>query len=156
VFEEALPLDGVPSYLGALVARLRLNAGGLDTAAGFLAELVRDASDEYSRAEYLKALDEIETERRARRLDAAREEFWRRTGRDITSVGDLTRGPNPILERLPAAHPHFAFPEWVLDAESGQIVSSFYGSRYRLHMTKRDRERRDRWRRVREQGVSES
>jgi tetratricopeptide (TPR) repeat protein len=151
IFEEALPLEGVPRYLGALVARLRLNSGGLDVAAKFLAELARSATDEYSRAEYLKALDEIATERFARILDTAREEYWRRHGRDIASVGDLARGPDPILRRLPPAHPNFEWPEWALDDESGQIISSFYGSRYRLHMTKRDEERRERWRRLRSQ-----
>jgi len=150
IFETALPLEGVPNYLGALVARLRLNSGGLEAAAAFLNELVETASDEYSRAEYQKALDEIDTERMARILDAAREEFWRRTGRDIRSVGELTQGPNRVLAKLPPAHPHFAWPEWTLDPESGQIVSSFYDSRYRLHMTKRDLERRDRWRRLRD------
>lgn len=156
VFEEALPLEGVPPYLGALVARLRLNAGGLEMAAGFLTELVRNAPDGFSRAEYLKALDEVETERRARQLDEAREEYWRRHGVDIERVSDLTSGPAPILQSLPPAHPHFDFPEWMVDAKSGQIVSSYYGSRYRLHQTPHDIERRERWRVLSEQNARES
>ena len=156
VFEEALPLAGVPNYLGALVARLRLNAGGLEMAAGFLTELARNAPDGFSRAEYLKALDEVETERRARHLDEAREEYWRRHGVDIERVGDLDSGPAPILQRLPPAHPHFDFPEWVVDAKSGQIVSSYYGARYRLHQTPHDAERRERWRALSEQNSRES
>lgn len=148
IFEEALPLEGVPNYLGALVARLRMNHAGLEMAAGFLAELVRNAQDEYARAEYLKALDEIETERRARYLDAAREEYWRRNGADIQEVADLVAGPTPVLPELPSAHPHFDFFEWVLDDRSGQIVSSFYGSRYQLHVTERDLARRERWRKA--------
>jgi len=155
-FESALPLEGAPRYLGALVARLRLNEGGLDMAAGFLMELVRTTSDEYAQAEYLKALDEIETERRARMLDAAREEYWQRHGDDIRGVQDLLRGPDPILRRLPPAHPHFDFPVWRIDEKSGQIVSSYYGSRYRLHLTSHDRERRERWRRAREQDARAS
>jgi len=147
-FEAAVPLEGTPRYLGALVARLRLNSGGLEMAAGFLAELVRTAQDEFSRAEYLKALDEVETERRARILDAAREEYWRRHAEDIASVEDLLRGPDPIIPQLPAAHPKFDFPEWLLDEASGQIVSSYYGSRYRLHILPRDAARRERWRRL--------
>jgi hypothetical protein len=149
VFEAALPLPGVPHYLGPLVARLHLNAGGLEMAAGFLSELARNATDEYARAEYLKALDEVETERRARFLDAAREEYWRRAGADIASVADLLRGPARVVAELPAAHPHFDFAEWLLDPKSGQIVSSYYGSRYRLHSTPRDAERRARWQKQR-------
>jgi hypothetical protein len=156
VLEEALPLEGVPNYLGALTARLRLSYGGLEMAAGFLAELARTAPDEYARAEYLKALDEIETERRARYLDAAREEYWRRHGRDIESVEDLRRGPEAIAPQLPAAHPEFDFYEWVLDETSGQIVSSYYGTRYELHSTPRDTKRRERWRKLRAQRAGKS
>jgi hypothetical protein len=155
-FEAALPLEGVPRYLGALVARLRLNHGGLEMAAGFLVELARTAQDEFARAEYLKALDEVETERRARYLDAAREQFWRRHGADIESVDDLLRGPDPIVPDLPAAHPQFDFAEWILDEKSGQIVSSYYGSRYRLHLTPRDEAVRERWRKLRRQKARQS
>jgi hypothetical protein len=155
-FESALNLEGAPRYLGPLVARLRMNAGGLEMAAGFLSELARTASDEYARAEYLKALDEVETERRARALDAAREAYWRRHGEDIREVADLVRGPDPILATLPPAHPEFDFPVWEIDGKSGQIVSSFYGSRYRLHLTERDERRRERWRRDESQEATAS
>jgi hypothetical protein len=155
-FESALNLDGAPRYLGPLVARLRANQGGLEMAAGFLAELARSATDEYARAEYLKALDEVETEHRARKLDAAREEFWRRHGEDIREVADLLRGPDPILAELPAAHPQFDFPKWTVDEKTGQIVSSFYGSRYRVHVTERDEQRRRRWRRSHDQETETS
>ena len=57
--------------------------------------------DKYKRAEYLKALDEIQIEERARFLDAARAEYWRRNGRDIERVADLLAGPDPMdLERV--------------------------------------------------------
>jgi hypothetical protein len=156
ILEQAIPLEGVPNYLGPLVARLRSDRGGIEMAAGFLADLARNAPDEYSRAEYLKALDEVETERRARYLDAAREEYWRRHGRDIGRVEELVSGPTPILPVLPGAHPHFVDYAWVLDDESGQIVSSFYRSRYELHTTERDDERRARWRKNRQKGARES
>jgi hypothetical protein len=74
VLEPALGLPKVPRYLGGLVAKLRLERDGLETAATFLAGLAADTEDGYARAEYLKALDEVATERRARRLDAARAE----------------------------------------------------------------------------------
>ncbi len=145
-FEAARPLPGAPPYIGALVARLRADAGGIELAARFLADLVRTTDDGYEKAEYSKALDEIETERRARFLDAARTEYWRRNGRDLERVEDLLRGPEPVLPGLPPAHPHFAGWEWVLDRESGEIVSSFYGSRYELHFHPRDVARREEWR----------
>jgi hypothetical protein len=83
-------------------------------------------------------------------LDGAREEYWRRHGDDIREVADLLRGPAPILTQLPPAHPQFDFPEWRVSEKSGQIVSSFYGSRYRLHLTPHDEERRKLWRKTRE------
>jgi len=149
-FEAALGLEGVPRYLGALAARLRMNEGGLEMAADFLAEFARTTSDDFTRVEYLKALDEVETERGARKLDAAREEYWRRHGEDIRDVHDLLRGPAPILTQLPPAHPHFDFPVWRIDEQSGQIVSSFYRSRYHLHRADHDEERRERWRSMQE------
>ncbi len=151
VLETAVGLPGAPGYLGGLVARLRVDRDGLDTAAAFLAELVRSTQDGYARAEHLRALDEIETERRARILDAARAEYQRRRGRDIVQVAELTRGTDPVLRTLPAAHPHFASFAWELAPESGEIVSSFYGSRYRLHDHPLDRARRERWERKRQQ-----
>src|SRR5262245_23503250 len=81
ILAPAVSLPGAPRYLGGLVARLRLRRGGLEATAAFLTELARDTTDEYKRAEYLKALDEIQVERWARQLEAARREYRRRTGR---------------------------------------------------------------------------
>jgi hypothetical protein len=131
--EPALGLPGAPHYLGRLVARLRSDAGGgeIESAAAFLSELLRQTEDPFARAEYEKALDEIETERRARRLDAAREEFRSRHGRDLERVEDLVRVPPPVLRALPP-EPHGW--EWTLDPESGQIVSSYVKHRYRVRI----------------------
>lgn len=146
VMEPAVTLEGAPRYLGALVARLRADTGSLESAVAFLAELAESAGHGYERAEYLKALDEIETERAARFLDDARAEFWERHGRDIERVEDLLAGPEPVLRALPLAQTQLEGFHWVLDEESGQIVSSFYGIRYGLHEHPLDRERRERWR----------
>lgn len=130
VLEQAARLEGSPDYLTRLVARLRAEDGGLDAAAVLLGELLSNSEDPYARAEYEKALDEVETERRARFLDAARAEYQQRSGHDISSVEDLVRGPQPVLRALP---PELHGWEWVIDAESGRIVSSYYGRRYELH-----------------------
>jgi hypothetical protein len=61
-------------------------------------------------------------------------------------VEDLLRGPAPVLRQLPPAHPHFPGFGWMLDPETDQITSSFYGSRYRLFDHARDAQRLDRWR----------
>jgi hypothetical protein len=122
-----------------------MGSDGLETAAALLSGFVRDAKDEYARAAYLKSLDEIETERAARQLDAARAEYRRRRGRDIARVEDLLAGPHPVLAALPKAHPWLDAFHWTLDDE-GQIVSSFYGSRYQLHIHGADRARREQWR----------
>ncbi len=127
VLETAGAMPGAPAYLGRLAARLRSRSGGLETAAAFLRELARNAPDEYARADYEKALDEIETERRARMLDRAREMHRERAGRDITRVEELASGPGRVLRELP---PEPNGWEWVIDEESGRIVSSFYGRRY--------------------------
>jgi len=152
ILAPAVSLPGAPSYLGALVARLRVRRGGLDATAAFLAELARDTTDEYKRAEYLKTLDEIQVERWARGLEAARDEYRRRSGRDLVAVEELVRGPAPLLTSLPPAHPHFPGFRWVLDPESGSIVSSFYGRRYELHVHPFDRARQEQWRRRAEGG----
>jgi hypothetical protein len=144
--ETAVDLDGAPHYLAPLVARLRSSEGGIQFAGQFLARMVEATDDEYKKAEYLKALDEIQIEERARFLDGAREEYWRRNGRDIERVSDLLEGPVPILDRLPRAQLHLDGFEWLLDAKTGQIVSSFYRSRYQLHVTATDRARQERWR----------
>lgn len=146
VLESALGLEGAPNYLGGLVARLRADRGSLETAAAFLVEMARNSDDPYARAGYLKALDEVVTERAARQLDTARTEYWRRHGRDIERVADLLAGPDPVLRDLPPAHPHFgAHFEWKLDPASGEIVSSFYGKRYGLHVHPLDAARREEW-----------
>jgi hypothetical protein len=146
ILAPAVTLPGAPAYLGTLVAKLRLGPGGLDTTEVFVAQLARDTDDEYKRAEYLKELDEIAVERRARVLDAARAEYRRRNGRDIATVEDLAHGPRRVLSTLPPAHPHFEGFSWQVDAKSGAIVSSFYGSRYELHVHPFDRARRESWR----------
>ena len=144
--EPATRLTGAPRYLPRLVARLRSESDGLDSAAVFLEELVRRTPDDYKRAEYEKALDEIETERRARFLDEARAEYKRRSGRDITAVEDLLTGPSPVLRQIPS-EPNGG--EWKLN-EADQIVSTHYGSRYVVHRNPVDDERRARWRVERE------
>ncbi len=140
--EPAVTLPGAPPYLGRLLARLRSHEGSLDVAATYLQELLRSTEDGYRRAEYEKALEEIETERRARFLDQARDVFRRHNGRDIASVEELVHGPNAPLNSLPA-EPHGW--EWLLEPESGAIVSSYYGWRYQLHLGERDRRRREEW-----------
>jgi hypothetical protein len=47
---------------------------------------------------------------------------------------------------MPPAHPHFSDFVWLLDEASDEIVSSFYRSRYKLHIHPLDAERRARWR----------
>jgi tetratricopeptide (TPR) repeat protein len=129
----AVVMPGAPRYLGRLVARLRSEAGGgeIEAAATFLEELLRQNPDPYKRAEYERALDEIEAERRARLLDAAREEFKRRHGRDIRAVEELVKVAPRVLRALPP-EPHGW--EWKLDPESGQIVSSYVGHRYSVRI----------------------
>lgn len=140
----AVEVGGTPRYLRRLVARLRADTQGLGTAELFLRKLAQETEDPYARAEYEKALDEIETERRARKLDAAREEFWRRHGRDLSRVEDLLRGPDPVLRRLPREIHGW---EWVIDPGTNRIVSSWYGARYELRFQGSDP--------VREQAASE-
>jgi hypothetical protein len=146
VLEPAVGLAGAPGYLAPLVAKLRADAGSLDAAEALLVGLVNTTADEYAKARYLKSLDEIATERRARSLDAARLEYWKRTGHDLARVEDLLAGPAPVLRTLPPPHPHFADFRWILDPETGHITSSFYGSRYRLYHHKTDAARLERQR----------
>lgn len=145
VLESALAFEQAPDYLGALVTRLKANSGGLDAAVIFLQQLVATSEDEYAKAEYGKAFDEIETERRARFLDGARQEFRRRQGRDIEVVSELWEGPQRVIERAPPPHPQFEGFVWELEAETGEIVSSAYGSRYRLNFQASDLEKQRRW-----------
>jgi hypothetical protein len=133
VLEPAVYLAGAPHYLGPLVAKLRADTGGLEAAEALLLGLVSTTPDEYAKARYLKSLDEIETERAARRLDQARLAYRHRRGRDIARVEDLVAGPAPVLRELPPAHPHFKGFGWYLDPETDRITSGFYRSRYRLY-----------------------
>ena len=105
----------------------------------FLQELVRTAPDEASRAGYQGALDEIEVEWHARILDRARGAYRERWGRDIDDVAQLVVGADAILVELPPTEPS-SLPEtlrrgsaWILDETTGEIQSSYYGRRYRLH-----------------------
>ena len=147
LLESVVSLPGAPPYIGTLVAKLRQERDGVEKTAAFLESLVESASDPYTRAEYLKALDEVDTERRARLLDRARVIYVERTGHDIDRVEDLLAGSTPVLRMLPPPHPHFPDFDWEVSAETGEIVSSFYGVRYRPHEHAIDRERRERWRR---------
>lgn len=140
--EPAVTMEGAPRYLGRLLARLRSQQGGLEVAGAYLGELLRQTDDPWKRAEYEKALDEIETERRARLLDDARAAFVERHGRDIERIEDLVRGRDAVLATLPP-EPHGW--EWEIDAQSGRIQSTYLKSRYRLHMHERDRQRLEAW-----------
>jgi tetratricopeptide (TPR) repeat protein len=141
--EGAIALPGAPLYLRRLVARLKSEGGGLEVAEAFLRELLRNAPDPYARAEYEKALDEIHVERVARRLDAARLAYVKENGRDITRVEDLVAGPTPILRELP---PEPNGWEWVIDPESGAIVSSYLRHRYRARIDPASKQQLRDWR----------
>jgi len=141
--EEAAKIEGAPRYLAGLAARLRAGHGGLEVAAGMIRKLLADTDDPYARAEYEKMLDEIETERRARFLDAARKAYRKGHGEDIQAVEDLLKGPYPVLQKLP---PELHDWEWVLSEDTGEIVSSYYGRRYRPHYSASERAQRDGWR----------
>jgi tetratricopeptide (TPR) repeat protein len=142
--EKASALPGAPAYLTRLVTRLRADADGLETAAAMLREMVQNAQDPYEQAEYGKALDEIETERQARILDAARAAFKERHGRDITRVEELVEGLEPVLKALPKELHDF---EWTIDADTGRIVSSWYDHRYEPLINSGARQERERVRR---------
>jgi tetratricopeptide (TPR) repeat protein len=128
--EEASQIEGAPRYLAGLAARLRAGEEGLEVAAGMIQKLLAETDDPYARAGYEKMLEEIETERRARFLDAAREAYRKAHGVDIRAVEDLLKGPDPILQQLPRELHDW---EWVIDEKSGEIISSYYGRRYRPH-----------------------
>ena len=140
--EPAVELPGAPRYAGRLLARLRSEKDGLEAAAAYLDELLKETDDPWKRAEYEKALDEIETERRARYLDQAREVYRERHGRDIARVEDLAEGRDAVLSQLPAELHGWG---WVLDPETGQIESSYLAHRYRLNMQAVDRQRVEKW-----------
>ena len=129
--EPAVGLQGAPDYLGRLFARLQAQDGDLEVAATYLQTLRRNAPDEWHRADYERALDEIETERRARILDQAREAYRQRTGRDVERVADLALpARDAVLLQLPSEL-HGA--QWVIDPDDGRIVSSYYGRRYQIN-----------------------
>jgi len=150
--EPASRMRGAPVYLARLVARLRLESDGLDATEMFLQELLRSAQNGFARAEYEKALDEVETERLARLLDEARAEYRKRNGRDIQRLEDLLAGPSPVLSQLPAEPNGW---EWELDP-AGRIVSSYYRARYVVHRSPfEDEERRKRWHTSRASGTGD-
>jgi hypothetical protein len=123
--KPALDLKGRPAYLTRLAARLESHEGGLDASAAFLSELAHQAANDDEREAFLGALEEIETERRARFLDTARAEYVRRHQRDIASVDDLVRGG--VLRRLPED----PYGEgWEISALTGEIVSKRLRFRY--------------------------
>jgi hypothetical protein len=125
--EQAARRAGAPVYLKRLVARLRSESAGLETAQALLEEMLRDAKDPAAQAQFADALREIETERRARVLDAARETFRARAGRDIRDVEELAHGPHAVLASLPA-EPNGA--GWKLEPITNRIESTFYDHRY--------------------------
>jgi hypothetical protein len=140
--ERASELEGSPTYLKRLVARLKADTAGLETAAVLLSELVRESEDPMAKAQYEAALLEIETERAARFLDEARETYRERNGRDIRRVEDLAEGPAAVLRALPP-EPHGR--EWTLD-DQGRIVSTYTKRRYEPWIHANDLKRRERWR----------
>ena len=86
------------------------------------------------------------TERRARQLDAARVLFWRRHGRDVRAVEELWQEPTRVVRAAPPPHPHFPGFAWELDPDTNEITSTFYKTRYRLHIHDEDVRLRARWR----------
>lgn len=140
--ERASELKGSPFYLKRLVARLKADTAGIETAEVLLSELVRTTEDPMAKAQYEAALLEVETERAARFLDEARETYRERAGRDIERVEDLAQGPHAVLRALPP-EPHGR--EWTLD-DRGRIVSTYLKRRYEPWIHGNDRERRERWR----------
>lgn len=123
--KPAVGLEGAPPYLARLAARLESKLGGLDASAAFLGELARQAGSEAEREAYLESLREIETERRARYLDAARAEFVRRHQRDIQSVEELVA--SGVLRELP---PDPFGAGWEISKLTGEIVSKKVRFRY--------------------------
>jgi hypothetical protein len=148
--DRAAGLPGAPTYLARLVARLRADTAGLDTSATFLAELARTTEEPQARAQYEAALQEIETERRARFLDQAQEEFRRRAGRELANIDELVLGPHAVLEGLPD-EPHGDV--WEL-TDDGRIVSGRLRRRYEPFVHENDLRRRESWRAQAEDGES--
>jgi hypothetical protein len=143
VLERAIDLPGAPRYLRRLIARLKSEVGGLETAEAFLHGLLFEAEDETVRQQYEKALAEIATERVARGLDEARRRYRERHGRDIESVEDLLRGPEPILAALP---PDPSGGRWTVEKWTGEIVSDAVRHRYEAKVDPVTRRRIDKLR----------
>ena len=152
VLEPAIHLPKAPRYLGRLVARLKSQGGGLETSAAFLQELVRRAPNESMKAGYLRALDEIETERRARILDRAQQAFRERHGRELADVQELVTVSPQVLRMLPP-EPHGS--QWELRAD-GIIVSAELRYRYRPKIDGGNREIIERMPQVSTQGEQDS
>jgi predicted trehalose synthase len=141
VLERAIDLPGAPRYLRRLVARLKSEAGGLETAEAFLHGLLLEAEDGSLREQYEKALLEIATERVARRLDEARERYRERHGHDVESVEDLVRGASPVLAALP---PDPSGGRWIIDRYTGELVSDAVRHRYEAKIDAVNRKRVER------------
>lgn len=137
--EEASLREGAPRYLQRLAARLRANAGQLESAAAFLRELIRNSEDPYARAGFEAALEEVKTERIARVLDAARDRYREARGRDIERVEDLASGRWAVLPGIP---PDPYGQGWTLSEADGRIVSVKLGRRYEPWLHENDRKRR--------------
>ena len=149
--ERAMKLSGAPAYLPRLVARLKAQSGDIEVAEIFLREMLRNSLDPDDQARIQIALDEIEIEYKARYLERARRAYRQLAGRDITSVDELIRAPNRMLEKLPSPEPD-AIPtslsrgsEWMIDAKTGQIVSTYLGRRYEVNYSGVDRARLEQW-----------
>ncbi len=141
MIEKAARLPDSPSYLPRLASRLRMEVGdSLEIAESFLHEMYAGSSgDERAEAQYETALREIRTEQLARLLDVAREEFKQRNGRDIQSVDELVKEPNPVLAALPE-EPNGR--GWTLQRGTGEIVSKKYKARYEIFGKERQRKMR--------------
>jgi len=156
--EAASGLPGSPAYLPRLVARLRSETAEIDVAEAFLLELIQGTDDPTLQEGYRAGLDEIEIERKARFLDEARKVYRERRGQDIETVESLREGPNPVLVGFPSPEPDGLPPalsrgsRWLLDEKEDEIVSSFYGSRYRLHFDATSRAKANSWAAARQEG----
>ena len=61
IMEPAIHLPRAPNYLARLVAKLKHERDGIETTRDFLVSLAENTEDPYAEAEYLKAIDEIDT-----------------------------------------------------------------------------------------------
>jgi hypothetical protein len=139
IIESATQLPGAPLYLRRLVARLKgEGGGGLEVAESFLHGLILEAQTDVEREQYQTALGEIATERMARELDAARERYQEKHGRDIERVADLLAGPDPVLRALP---PEPQGGGWMIEPSTGRIVSDVLKHRYEAKVDAVNRKR---------------